>query len=492
MLVALDDHGGAAITADHLGRLRFWPTLDGTQPPRVVHATSQPRALSLEQRADRFVIGVIDVAGGLEVIEIDREARELVRARLPAEPAAVQLVAFDGGLLVRRVDQSLLWVDAHHVVRGPLLPPPGARVRGLAARGGAALAVLELDEGPTTTLRWIAPGLLRWGDPLVLPVQLEAVALAPTRTRLAGVVRGGKAMVVVELEPTPRVIEPDLGGVLGVDVEGATYGFVDAEHLAIAHVGGISWWARATDPWNGHVSPTTQDDFARTAKIVVADHVVVAPFEAMLALVEPTRTQYLGYNQLTDGQLAATAGRATVTVRRHVLWLDRALAPSRATTKADETNPLSLVLDDRHLLTVVADPADSTGERATFRVRDVEAHAEVELGEYSTSVGSSYDADARVLAISTGTQVDRYVIEATGTIRKVRALAVRNGGTVYPRDPTRTGGVAAVAIGVDDDGAIWIDTFREPHVRDAGPPLAASARVRIQGQILGGARRAVV
>jgi hypothetical protein len=76
-----------------------------------------PRQLAIARHATGFVVALLDPAGGVEILDLDRDGGLRTRSRLPVDPAFVQLVALSTGVLARRSDHAVIFVDVAGRVR---------------------------------------------------------------------------------------------------------------------------------------------------------------------------------------------------------------------------------------------------------------------------------------------------------------------------------------------------------------------------------------
>jgi len=507
-VLAASDSGDAAVTADTVDRVRLWPTLDGTSEPRVIVLANPPKRLALGRLADRYVVGAIDEAGGVEVLDVDREGRIHARAKRPADPAAIAIHAWGAGMLVVRADQSLAWLAANDVARGPLAPEPGWRIVDLAVRDRRALAVLETADRPVA-YRWLADGdRLAWGDPLALPLSFQRIALAPGGRRVAGVVRGAQVMAVVDIAPATVIVEPDLSRVLGLTMlEHLELGFASHDVLGVTGDRGsnLVWWSPpppqaplppvgsgASDPWA--LAPSTVPAHV-TSPVSLSSNVGGVAFAngnalvangGAIALTNPKATKWLGYAEQSFGALAMHGGQPSLLVSQGVLWLDDDLQVVRSAKRNEAQRYIVQVAGERHVLTQETNYEKTNAEgysQTTMRIRNVETQRDLELMALYEYSGFAFDAETSIATVWDDRRAERFAIDlAAETKTKLRPLAVRAMGHVHALDPARANGVIAIAIGTDDFGRLWVDSYRET---PGTGTIRAATHDRFDAQLIG-------
>jgi hypothetical protein len=121
--LAMSPDGIAALSADELGGVRLWPTLDGTKEPRIVDMP-----LAKELAVGRFAGGYSavarDEAGGLYLAKLDETGRQVSHTTLPAEPPVAGMAMSALGLLAWRTDQIVLLLDADGATKDKLGTEP--------------------------------------------------------------------------------------------------------------------------------------------------------------------------------------------------------------------------------------------------------------------------------------------------------------------------------------------------------------------------------
>jgi hypothetical protein len=484
--IAVTEAGDAALTIDRFDGIRLWPTLDGTREPVVVHGVVA-RQLALARDGDGFVGGLLDQAGGLEILRLAADGAVRARTRLPPDPAALQIVAIAGALVVRRADHAILRVDpAGHVVE-TLFAPPGDRILDVATRHGQAIAALAGPDhgspgspGMIHTVRRLAlAGRMAWGPAIALPIALDPpLALSPDGQRLAGRDPSTGAGVVIELAAPPVVAD------VKPAVAAHALGFLDDTHAVLPGVAtrrprpfrrpvALPGRPRADSPSPPPVSPSVNE----VIDGVVVDGLVVSPEGAALALTEPARVRYLGYRDLGIGDVRVVGAAVAYEFDSRIWWLDGQLRATRMWENTAGEDGHSFALDDRHALRdvhhVPDDFSKTTPSQQLFLV-DAHTGAQTELGRWpGTEV--AYEPRTRTLAIIDAAQVRRFRLDAANALIPLRPLAARELASVKLLDPAIADGACAILSTITPNGH-ELATFVEAGAA-TDPPLAASSTI---------------
>jgi PQQ-like domain len=446
-LLAVTEAGDAAISADTQHGLRLWPSLDGKREPVVVRG-APPRQLAIARHAAGFVVALLDHAGGGEILDLDRDGGLRTRGALPVEPALVQLVALATGVLARRSDHTVLWLDVAGRVRGTITAQPSEQIVTLATRRGAALAGLADRQGPSVTrLRWLDIGAkLAWGKAVTLPEPLDAaIALAPGGRRIAGATPRRDRAVMIDLEPAPRTIKQRA---LATSLPRIAVGFA-SDDFAIVSDGSI---LRSSDDdpqasLAGHVDPATPG--------AVFDSGVVLGYEAGLDRSEVTElgienTHHLGYRDHAIGDLHATASHITHEYDGRVYWLDRNLVATRALDASFADNGGVIVLDDQHVLQRIhMFPDDMRGPEPGSRLvlKDAATGREHPLGTWPGD-NAAYEPSTRVLALVGDKAAVRLRLDLDQpAATPLPPLVTRELSTAVLFDPAAASGLCAITVG---------------------------------------------
>ncbi len=452
--VAITEAADAAITADDGGGWRLWPTLDGTRPPVVLHA-SAPRRVVLGRDGAGLVAGVLDDAGAIELIRMTRDGAVVGRARLPADPGFADLVAFSGGILALGRDQVVAWYDARGTLRGRLAPLLGDLLVEVTARRGRAIVGIGKPGHAVTGVRWIVAGeggALRWGAYTHLPDPLRGLALAPDHRRIAGIrVEAGAGVGQVIGLGTPKILEDDLRA--GEHDHPAAIGFPGDGPAAISGAGVIR---------HAPGDVTTLGPAEATSLAAFGDGLVVVGRGPALALVHRSRVRMLGYREVGVGPLSPAGRHLAMAIGDQVLWLDGGLAALRAT---DEPGAHArIALDDRLFVELLHDPEHPRDRPVEVAIRDAATGALNPIGTWERLHGVQLDPRSRVVAICAGGEVHRFILDAHGAAARLPSLTLGDDRTfAYPVDPRVARGAVAVAVRARRDGdrsSVVIETHR--------------------------------
>src|ERR1700761_7718825 len=104
--LAITPDGSAALTGDASGATRLWPSLDGSQEPRVV-AIDNAIALAIVRRSDGYLVGTVDDNHGLTLALLDGEGRTRAHRSIGGDPSVVEVRAVSAGILAWTSDQKL-------------------------------------------------------------------------------------------------------------------------------------------------------------------------------------------------------------------------------------------------------------------------------------------------------------------------------------------------------------------------------------------------
>jgi hypothetical protein len=479
--VAVTDEGDAAISADDLGDIRLWPSLDGHREPVPIRG-AHPIDLALGHVGDDLIAPALDAAGIVTLLRFSRDGGMIARTQLPGEVRVLQAVVAGELVLVRRADQTIDAFDASGAPRGRIAPPPGEQIGQLVTRHGAAIAVTGGDNG-FRSVRWIdlrptdATGIA-WGKSVDLPAPVDRIALSPKLDRI-GAVSAIDASVTVYAADTLKVV----GTLDGVNAGGATFalGFVDDDHLAIDR-GQLQWWvAPATAAGSGSgtaagsssgpvtINDVPQVQFERPGRMSfqsdgsIGDGVMVSTTNTALAVTTATTTRWLGYKDLPSG-LLTTVGDvfATTPDSRRMLWLDSDL---RVIRSWDPPSPpgghwmMQPVAVGDHRVAYAVMSEDDT----SIEVADVTTHATTTIATgLSGKTNGLIEAFGDVLAVRTndGASMMRFQVDAAGKATPLAPLAVPSGVIIKLVDPAQNDGIVAYASLARDDG-YHVASFRE-------------------------------
>ena len=313
--------GGAVASADRLGGIRLWTTLDGTREPVVIRGTAA-RQVALWRDGDGFALATLDAAGGVQVIRTT--AAGAVRGRATAPGGAQEVASTLEGLLILRSDQTLELVDAGGVLRSRLVPEPGSRIESLLVRAGRILALVREDK--QLHGRWVVVHHgARWGDDTPkLPFPIARAVLSPDGTRLAGIRPRRTHPVLIDLtkgiaDKNPLCVSrawphedgddhSDDSELRRGDNAPVPLGFLSNEVIACSVASQLIWWGTGGEQ---HPSSTGSFPIAHQP-IAITDRAVIVGTGSSLALANPELNQFLGYGVHDLAGLRTTAAAVVV------------------------------------------------------------------------------------------------------------------------------------------------------------------------------------
>ncbi len=343
--------GGAILSVDDLGGVRLWPTVDGTQEPRVVELPAFVR-FSLTRHGSGFSAVVVDESGGLYVASLDADGRTLAHTTHAGDPAFTGLAAATQGTFAWRVDQHILLLDGDGRILGQIATEPQQRIIDLAVAGSRALAILDRDG--TRQARWLSfESRLAWGAWVPLAVNTELgsqLSLAPDDKHFATVDSPGlrQRVAAFEIATGKEVLAHQHNGVLGEAQ------FADADTLVFANQQGVSWMVLAGD----QSKPPLSSGFmmaVRPQQLVATAGRVIRGHGNELVVVTQAESKYLGYaTHSPRASAAGPAGGVLISANNTFRMLDRKLdvvgAPSLSTKPGSIVSELLWLGGDDWLL----------------------------------------------------------------------------------------------------------------------------------------------
>lgn len=463
--VAVTEQADAALTFDSVGGVRLWPALDGSRPPVPV-AVVAPRQLALAHAGRDLLAAVLDEAGGVRLLRLGRDGSRRGEVQLPSEVAYAQVIALGDGVLARSADQRVTWFSADGTSRGSVAADPGTRIQTIAARQGAAIAVMT--DGTKPALRWLQTfaGELMWGASVALPTAVSdgAIALSPSHRRIALI--DDRAMMAVY---DVGLVAVRIGDTMSARGD-ATLGFIDDDHVAVIGSSRLQWWSAPTkpssDPWavttpSLPVPSRMQSSDAGAA----ADGVAVTGFGGALALSDREHVHYLGYKEQGVGNLGAAPGSLWLSLSSsNVVWLDDTLAAVRDVelrASSDSSWIYAVPVGDRHVVT-----QQTVDGKYQVRLVDVEDREHpVELGTYPSVDRIELSPDGGLLAVAVSSTVHRFALDlAANRARELPELKT-HGSLVSLRllDPARADGMTAITLGWEHqwDESYTLTVYRE-------------------------------
>lgn len=488
--------GAAVVSADQLGGIRLWATLDGTREPVVIHGTS-PRSVTLASDGDGFVIGTLDAAGGVQLIRTTAAGAVRGRVTLASGQPAIEIDSTPEGLLILHADQMLELVDAIGTVRARLTPEPGTHIDSILVRGRHALALVLEDK--RLHGRWIVLDHgARWGEATPkLAVPIAHAVLSPDGDLLAVTRPRNLHPLVIDLatgaaRKTPLCVAKDWPHEGGEEIDESPFlagdnapvplGFLTDTVVACSVGGALVWWN--TD---GTPEPTIVGTFATGGSAVHAsDRALIVGMGATLAIGTPTQSKFLGYGLHDVTRLRAGPDSLLISGDQQSLVLDAGLRErarfevGRARVDWSDVVPL----DDRYAITASIRRGPGRNEAVQIAVFDGVTRTQHQLLPYEARDHElTYEPATRLLATSDGpasllVQLDP-VSHTFGTpIRLANATAP---GKLVVLDPTLADGVAVLQIHDAGDGLL----VGELHAVDLTPGAIARPRTtyKVPGEL---------
>ncbi|MEO7733736.1 MAG: hypothetical protein ABIY55_22420 [Kofleriaceae bacterium] len=498
--LATTTDGDAVVSADRLGGIRLWTTLDGTREPVVIRGAAA-RSIKLTRDGDGFVIGVLDAAGGVQVIRASAMGELRARVTVASDQPASQIESTSEGLLLLRADQTIELIARDGTVRTRLTPEPGSHVDELVARGDHVLALVLEDK--QLHGRWIvidhgSDHGARWGEATPkLPFTPTHAVLSPDGALLAvsrprnlhptlidvatGVARKTPLCVTKQWphEDGERFDESDL---LRGDNPPAPLGFLSNTVVACTVMTALMWWNVDGTPTDIMVG-----GFAvAAAPTTISPHGLIAGNGPSLALASPIANHFLGYGFHDVAQLRVGASGVMIGGDQQAYVLDAELrerARLEVGRGGSEWTDLAL-LDDRYVVTLANRRTMARTMVNQIAVVDAVTKTTIQLLPFTSEVPKlAYEPSTRLLATSVDTRgaVLRFdpVSHTFGPpIRLANGIVASQLALV---DPRQAGGVAVLELDPTHDGVL-VGEIREA---DLDPAKLALPRTsyRVPGEL---------
>lgn len=458
--------GNAVASADRLGGLRLWPSLDGMREPVVIQGTAA-RALTLARDGDGFALGSLDGAGGVHIMRMS--AAGAVRERLAVPGArAIEIDATPEGLLVLRADQTLELVDPTGHVRSRLTPDPGLHVDSIVVRGSRVLALLQ--EGKRIHGQWVELDHgMHWGASTPrFAIKIAHAVLAPDGSALAVSRPRSLHPVLIDLatgevHKAPLCVTRDWPGddgetareLLRTDNTPMPLGFLTDSVVACTVTGTLQWWTTA-----GAARPNVVATTAIGASpIAMSDRALVVGVGPNLAVATPTSIKYLGYGLRDVAQLRSGPSGILVAGSDQAVFLDAALRErSRFELGRNSLDWRDAILiDDRYAITVSlrrGSPRDDGFQLAIF---DGIARAQHQVvPQELRDKDLRYEPSTGLLAAADATSAMLLRLDPRGHAfgDPIRIASWIPPSRIVPLDPALSGGIAALEIDDAGDGVL--------------------------------------
>jgi hypothetical protein len=486
--------GGVVASADRLGGMRLWTTLDGTREPVVIHGTA-PRSIAVVRDGDGFTIGTLDAAGGVHVIRTGAAGAVRERITVGGGPAA-ELDASEQGLLVLRADQTIELIDPRGAVRSRLVADAGTHIDSILVRGRRALALIQ-DGRQLRGRRIVLDGEARWGDATPsFAIKFAHAVLSPDGDRLAVTQPRGLLPALIDLatgKPLPEALcvskgWPEEHGISNrqfVRGENAPtpLGFVTSTVVACSVVGNLQWWLTSGVP----DEPTTGSFVVGGLPVAVSDRGLIAGVSGNLAISSPTLTKFLGYGAHDISQMRVAADGVLVSGSdQQSLVLDAALRErarfdlGRFRVEWTDVAPI----DDRWAIVALYRRHSSRREGVSVAVIDGITRAQHQLLPYDVRDRElTFERTTGLLALSDGgaTLLLRFDPQTHTFGAPVRLASAITPTKIALLDPSLTGGVAALAIDSIGPGQL----IGEIHLADLRPGTVVQPRTtyRVPGEL---------
>jgi hypothetical protein len=489
--------GVAVVSADQLGGIRLWATLDGTREPVVIQGIA-PRSVTLAPDGDGFVIGTLDAAGGVQLIRTSAAGALRGRVSLASGQPATEIDSTPEGLLILHADQALELVDTTGTVRAHLTPEPGTHIESILVRGRHALALVREDKH-LHGRRIVLDHGARWGEATPkLAVPIEHAVLSPDGDLLAANRPRNLHPVLIDLatgaaRKTPLCVAKDWPHEGGEGVDESPFlagdnapvplGFLGNTTVACSVGGALVWWN--TD---GTPEPNVVGTFATSGAVSCAsDRALVVGMGGSLAIGTPTQNQYLGYGLHDITRLRAAPGGVLISGSdQQSLVLDAGLRERArlevGRARVDWSDVVAL--DDRYAITASIRRGPDRKESVQIAVFDGLTRRQHQLLPYEGRDHElAYEPATRLLAIdddvvSVLVQLDPVSHTFGAPIRLASATAP---GKLVVLDPTLADGVAALQIHTTGDGLL----VGELHAVDLVPGAVVRPRTmyKVPGEL---------
>lgn len=489
--------GLAIASADRLGGIRLWATLDGTREPVVIQG-AVPRSITLAYDGDGFAIGTLDAAGGVQVIRTSFAGAVRGRVTVGGDQPATEIASTQEGLLILRANQTLELVDVAGAVRSRLIPDPGTHIDSILVRGRRVLALVLEDK--QLHGRWIVVDHgVRWGESTPrINVKLAHAVLSPDGKLLAVTRPRNLHPLLIDLakgtaRKTPLCVPREWPRENGEDIDESQFlegdnapvplGFLSDTVVACSVVSTLMWWNTDGTPLQ-----TFGGSFAIGAfPADISDRALVVGMGSNLALGTPTQAKFLGYGLHDVAHMRVGAGGVLVGGSSQETFMLDASLHERARfelgrTQVDWNN--FVLLDDRYAVTTSMQRGMDRGEGVQLGVFDAVTQAQHQLLPYAARDKTlSYEPATRLLATSDGAEalLVRFDPVTHSFGKPLRFAGATSTIKVVVTDPKLAGGVAALQIDDSNDGLV-IGELYEADLKP-GPTVTPRVMYRVRGEL---------
>jgi hypothetical protein len=496
--LAATSDGRAIASADRLGGIRLWTTLDGTHEPVVIRGTA-PRAIALMRDGDGFAIGTLDAAGVVHLIRTRGNGAVHSRLSVAGEQPATEITSTAEGLLIVRADQTVELVDLGGTPRSRLTPEPGTHVDSLVTRGGQVLALIQEDK--VMFGRWIEVDHgARWGKTTPrLPFKIAHAVLSPSGDRLAASRPRSLHPVLIDLATgaalkTPLCVtkgwprenddEADESALLRNNNAPFPLGFLTDKVVACSVMTALVWWNT-----EGTEQPSLAGSFAiGTMPTVTTDLAVVMGTGPSLSMLSPDVNRFLGYGMHNLASMHASAAGVLVDgADQQSILLDGGLRErARFEVTRGRADWLdALAIDDRYAIAVVGRRSLERRETgAQIAVFDGVARAVIQLLPYAARDKEvSYEPSTGWLSTSDGAMsvLVRFDPKTHTFGPPVMVGTGQSPTRAVLLDPRLSGGIAALVFDQVTDGVL-VGELREAELRP-GTTVQPRTTYRVPGEL---------
>ncbi|HPH69099.1 MAG TPA: hypothetical protein PLF40_25270, partial [Kofleriaceae bacterium] len=484
--------GTSALTLDSNGGVRFWPTLDGTREPVIVHF-NEPVKIALGERNDRIIAAAIDESGGLQLRVLTKLGALAFHNELRNASGFIALAYIaDRGLLALSADQQLHRIDDTGTSVTSFTMPPSVRAEQLRHAAGVTIALAQQNGKPVAILLNGSDAAPTWSAPIELPATtaLETSALSANGKRLVVAVLAPASVptppappFVPKQEPNatpPRVPAPAPAPPSGPDslvvvdlvarktiatMPLATNPFsgvsIFSDHVAFVNESTVYYRgnssatlalpladgaaAPAVDPWVVAAPPEVEINGAPSAAATAREGLLLVGHGKHLRLVTPTGAMFLGY-QLPHASAVDMHGDALLSwtgSRRSLLLIDT-LTQQVSESKMPAATT-SVYLDATHRLALESSPKGDGNRLQLVSVTHAEPAVYLPMfGKDAYNV--QYGRESSVVAVTVNNGDTLLAIYDRKRNTLGAPFTVKGGYSLFMLDPSRTNGVVAYSV----------------------------------------------
>jgi hypothetical protein len=494
--LAVTSDGTAAASADRLGGIRLWPTLDGTREPVVIHGTAT-RAIALARDGDGFALTTLDDAGGVHIMRTSAAGAVRERLTVAGDQRALEIHSTPDGLLVLRADQTVQLVDGAGRIRTRLAPDPGVHIAAIVVRGRRVLALVQ--DGKRLRGQWIELGDdMHWGAATPsFTTKVAHAVLSPDGALLAITRPRSLHPRLLDLatgapRKTPLCVPrewPGDGGdsareLLRTDNTPTPLAFVSATVVACSVSGALQWWNTDGTPHQSYAGTFS----IGASPVAAADRAVIIGLGASLGIASETANKFLGYGVRDVVQLrAAGTGALVAGGSQQALLLDAALRErarfEQGLSQFDWSD--ALLIDERYAILAMLRRNYERGHTYQLAVFDGVARVQHQLLPYELRDRSlSYEPSTGLLAVAGAGPGPLLLRLDPATHEFGKPIAIASWippSRIAVVDPAQSGGAAALVLDNTSDGVV----VAELTLADLQPGATVAPRTsyRVPGEL---------